>query len=89
MDVGRYEVRITPAARKELDRLPQQSRRRIEAAILGLAVEPRPSGCRKLQGVDDTYRIRVGNYRVIYHVYDAELVVLIVKVGDRKDIYRK
>ena len=89
MDIGRYEVRIAPAAQKELDRLPQKPRQRVERAILGLAVDPRPSGCRKLQGVDDTYRIRVGDYRVIYCVYDAELVVLIVKVGDRKDVYRK
>ena len=88
MDGGRYEVRIAPAARKEIDRLPRQPRERVESAIVALAHNPRPVGSCKLEGTDDTYRIRVGNYRVVYRVYDTELVVLIVKVGDRKDIYR-
>jgi mRNA interferase RelE/StbE len=89
MTSGAYEVQIAPAAQKELNRLPTQQRKRVEAAIVALAEIPRPNGCRKLQGIDDVYRIRVGNYRVIYRIYDNELVVLVVSVGDRKDIYRR
>ena len=89
MDHGRHDIQTTPAAQKEIDRLPRQSRARVEAAIANLADDPRPQGARNLHGtVENTYRVRVGNYRVIYRIYDAELVVLIVRVGDRKDIYR-
>jgi mRNA interferase RelE/StbE len=89
MDHGRYDIQITPAAQKELDRLSRPMRNRIDAAIVRLADNPRPQGVRKLQGTEeDTYRIRVGNYRVVYRIYDMELIVLIVRIGDRKDIYR-
>jgi mRNA interferase RelE/StbE len=87
MDQGRYELRITPAAQKEIDRLPSKQRTRVESAIEELAENPRPFGCLKMQGIDNTYRIRIGNYRVIYQIHDKELVVLVVAVGDRKDIY--
>jgi mRNA interferase RelE/StbE len=83
-----YEIRITPAAQKELERIPGKSRGRVEVAIVALAAEPRPPGSIKLRGLESTYRIRVGNYRVLYQVYDDELVVLVVKLGDRKDVYR-
>ena len=89
MSQGRYEIRITPSAQKEMDRLPGQQRGRVEAAIVALADYPRPVGSLKMQGVENTYRIRVGNYRIVYRVYDHELVVLVVAVGDRKDIYRR
>ena len=89
MDHGRYDIQITPAAQKELDRLSRPVRTRIDAAIIRLADNPRPHAVRKLQGTEeDTYRIRVGSYRVVYRIYDTELVVLIVRIGDRKDIYR-
>jgi mRNA interferase RelE/StbE len=88
MSNGRFELRITPAAQKEIDRLPKQARERVEVAILSLVDNPRPRGSKKLRGLKDTYRIRVGNYRVVYRVHDDELVILVVAVGDRKDIYR-
>jgi mRNA interferase RelE/StbE len=65
----------------------KKDRQRIVAAILGLSEEPRPSGCRKLSG-KDKYRIRSGDSRVVYAVQDVVLVVTIVKVGHRRDVYR-
>ena len=88
MGVGRYEVQILPSARKVVDRLPTAIRERVEAAIAALADQPRPRGSKKLKDADDTYRIRVGDYRVIYRIFDEALVIIIVKVGDRKDVYR-
>ena len=61
--------------------------RRLEEAISGLGEEPRPQGARKLQGVEDLYRIRVGDYRVIYQIQDKALVVLVVKIGHRGEVY--
>jgi mRNA interferase RelE/StbE len=89
MSHGHYDIRITPAARKELDRLPVQHRERVETVIVALADNPRPFGCLKLRGLENAYRLRVGNYRVLYRIYDNELVVLVVTIGDRKDIYRR
>jgi len=86
--VGRYSVLIKPSARKELEAVDlKKDRQRIVAAILSLADDPRPSGCRKLSG-KDKYRIRCGDYRVVYSVLDVILVVTIVKVGHRSDVYR-
>jgi mRNA interferase RelE/StbE len=86
--VGRYSVLIKPSARKELEAVDlKKDRQRIVAAILSLADDPRPSGCRKLSG-RDKYRIRCGDYRVVYSVQDVVLVVTIVRVGHRSDVYR-
>ena len=86
--MGRYSVLIKPSARKELEAVDlKKDRQRIVAAILSLADDPRPSGCRKLSG-KDKYRIRCGDYRVVYSVQDVILVVTIVKVGHRSDVYR-
>ena len=60
----------------------------VEAKIDGLANDPRPSGCKKLQGSDNEYRIRIGNYRVIYTIADVVKIVTIIKIADRKDAYR-
>ncbi len=57
-------------------------------AMLGLAREPRPMGVRKLAGADEAYRIRVGQYRIIYQIDDRAIFVLVLKVGNRKDIYK-
>jgi mRNA interferase RelE/StbE len=56
--------------------------------IQGLAVNPRPPGCRKLSGQDDVFRVRVGRYRVLYAIENRRLVIIVLKVGDRKDVYR-
>lgn len=83
-----YTVEITRTARKALDRIERPQRRRIEATIADLATDPRPHGSIKLTGLD-AYRVRVGNYRVVYTVADAVLTVTVVKVGHRGSIYRE
>jgi mRNA interferase RelE/StbE len=85
--VARYSVFIQPSAAKELEKLPVEQRRRIGKKIRSLADEPRPYGCEKLSG-DDLYRIRQGDYRVVYSIVDKVLVVLVVRVGHRRDVYR-
>jgi mRNA interferase RelE/StbE len=86
--VARYEVLIKPSARKELEAVGlKRDRQRIVAAILALADDPRPVGCRKLSG-RDKYRIRCGDYRVVYSVHDAILVVAVVKLGRHSDACR-
>ena len=84
-----YSVSITSSARRELSRIHGKDYVRIEAAIDALADDPRPTGCVKLAGDDNAWRIRVGDYRVVYEVHDKRLLVLVVRVGHRKDIYKK
>lgn len=83
-----YEVRLEPSAERALRKLPVPIRSRIGSRLDGLASNPRPSGCEKLGGVDDLYRVRVGDYRVVYRVSDEVLVVLVVTIGHRSDVYR-
>jgi mRNA interferase RelE/StbE len=86
--VARYDIFIKPSALKELEAVDsKKDRQRIVRVILSLAEEPRPSRCRKLSG-KDKYRVRSGPYRIIYAVQDAVLLVTIVKVGHRRDVYR-
>lgn len=84
-----YEIRFKPSAAEAVRRLPKHDQRRIIAKIEALAGDPRPPGCRKLTGEEDFYRVRVGDYRIIYRLEDKRLVVLIVKVGHREEIYRR
>ena len=85
-----YRIAIDRDAQKWLARLSDEKlRQRLVAAIDGLALNPRPTGVKKLKGFDRRYRIRVGDYRIIYEVRDGMLLVLILDVGDRKDIYRR
>jgi mRNA interferase RelE/StbE len=87
--VASYRVLIKASAAKEIEAVDQRKdRQRIVAAIRLLADNPRPAGCEKLAGEDDRYRIRVGRYRVIYSVGDGELLVIVIRVGHRKDVYR-
>lgn len=83
-----HAVRILPAALRALERLPPKDQRRLRRRIDALAEEPRPDGCRKLAGGDAEWRIRVGDYRVIYRVQDAELIVLVIRVAHRREVYR-
>ena len=86
--MARYDVFIKPSALKELEAVDsKKDRQRIVRAILSLAEDPRPSGCRKLSG-KDKYRIRSGQYRIVYAIEDAIFVVTIVKVGHRGEVYR-
>lgn len=85
--MARYEVRFRESVRKDLDPLPKRDVRRIVAAISALGDNPRPPPSRKLSG-SEKYRLRCGAYRVLYEIQDAVLVVCVVKVGHRKDVYR-
>jgi mRNA interferase RelE/StbE len=84
----RYEITIKPTAEKSLDAIPRPARRRIADALEGLRDDPRPAGVVKLAGAENLWRIRVGGYRVVYEIYDDRLVVLVLRVAHRKDVYR-
>ncbi|MCL1467545.1 type II toxin-antitoxin system RelE family toxin [Argonema galeatum] len=84
-----YQIEILPSAKRELDALPLQVRERIDKAFEALAINPRPPGVKAMQGYKGLLRIRVGKYRVIYRVEDDRLVVIIVQVGHRCDVYRR
>lgn len=84
-----YRVLIKPSAAKEVEAVDQKTdRQRIVASIRSLGEDPRPHGSEKLAGESDRYRLRVGRYRVIYSIEDRELLVFVVRVGNRKDVYR-
>ena len=82
-----YAVEILRAAQKQLAKIERQAQSRIIDSIKSLAANPRPSGCKKLSG-RPAWRIRIGAYRVIYEIHDDRLVVLVLSLGDRKDLYR-
>lgn len=82
-----YAIEILRAAQKELAKIDRQAQSRIIASIRGLATDPRPASCKKLSG-RSAWRIRIGAYRVIYEIHDNQLVVLIVTIGNRNDVYR-
>lgn len=84
-----YRVEIKASAVKEIAALPGREQRRVIRAIESLAAAPRPPGARKLSGSEDVYRVRVGDYRIIYQVFDKVLVVQVVRVGHRRDVYRR
>lgn len=83
-----YRLKIAESAKKDLSRLPSQERQRIGERIRALGEDPRPSGCAKLRGTSHSYRIRIGRYRVLYSVDDAEQCVVILRVKHRKEAYR-
>jgi len=82
-----YKIEIKKSAAKEIEKLPQKVLCRVIEKIKQLSVDPRPSGCKKLSG-EEKYRIRVGEYRVLYEIIDDTLVIYVVKVSHRKDVYR-
>jgi mRNA interferase RelE/StbE len=85
--VARYEILIKASAAKEIEDVPKRKdRRRIIERIRSLGDDPRPPGCQKLSG-QDKYRVRQGVYRIVYSIHDKSLVVQVVKVGHRKDVY--
>ena len=87
--MARYRILIKRSAKREIEGIAsRRDRRRVVDRILRLADDPRPPGCQKLSG-QDRYRVRQGNYRIIYSIEDDKLIVLVVKIGDRKDIYRE
>ena len=83
-----YSIEVSRSAEKTLKRLPKEDQKRVVESILSLAEDPHPRGARKLSGYDDVFRIRVGRYRILYSVSDAEVVIIVLKIGHRKDVYR-
>lgn len=83
-----YTVIIERSAVRDLKRLPPSIRCRVDAHIRGLAREPRPQGVEKLSGSECSYRIRVGDYRILYEIHDDILHVLVVKIAHRREVYR-
>ncbi|MBY0275467.1 type II toxin-antitoxin system RelE/ParE family toxin [Candidatus Binatia bacterium] len=83
-----YRVEVSATAERQIRKLPHADQVRVVSVIQTLATEPRPSGCRKLSGYDDVFRVRVGRYRVLYSVEGRRLIIIVLKVGDRKDVYR-
>ncbi|WP_427007960.1 type II toxin-antitoxin system RelE family toxin [Pseudarthrobacter sp. H2] len=81
-----YRVEFTTAAAKEIRKLDAGIRRRILARIADLERDPHPAGCKKLVGEDNAWRIRIGDYRVLYDVVDDSLVVTVVRVTHRRDV---
>jgi mRNA interferase RelE/StbE len=84
-----YRIDFKDSARRELTALPFALRKRIDARLLFLTENPRPVGIKKLAADEDLYRLRVGDYRIIYQIHDEVLLVLVVKVGPRREVYRK
>ncbi len=84
-----YRVEVAPAAVRQLRKPDAAARRRVRAAIELLADHPQPSGAKKLVGGDGEWRVRTGDHRIVYEVHDDVLLVLVVTVGHRRDIYRR
>ncbi len=84
-----FRIEVAPAAVRQLRTLDPAARRRVQAAIELLAGQPRPSGARKLVGGDGEWRVRTGDYRIVYEIDDDVLLVLVVAVGHCRDIYRR
>jgi mRNA interferase RelE/StbE len=85
--VAEYRVLIKPSAVKEFEAIPAKDRRRIVYRIQGLAEDPRPRGCEKL-ATSDRYRIHQGKYRILYEVRDDEVIVIVVRVATRGEVYK-
>lgn len=86
--MGTYQIEWKPSALRELRRIDRQMVHRIISAIDSLSSNPLPSGVKKLHGGDSTYRIRVGDYRVVFEVFADRLVIVVIRVRHRKDVYR-
>ena len=83
-----YRIEWRPAARRGLFWLERDAQTRVFRCVDALAGNPRPDGCRKLTGRENLYRVRVGDYRILYEVRDAVLVVLVVEIEHRREVYR-
>jgi mRNA interferase RelE/StbE len=83
--VASYSILMTRSAAKELERVPAKDRQRMVARIRSLAGNPRPVGAEKLSG-EDKYRLRQGDYRILYEIADSALIVTVVRIGNRRDV---
>ncbi|BBC22678.1 type II toxin-antitoxin system RelE family toxin [Pseudanabaena sp. ABRG5-3] len=82
-----YRIVIPKPAQKQLDNITKIERDRLIVTLRSLADDPRPNGVKKLKGYDNIYRVRIGDYRIIYEIKDRELIVLLLSVSHRKDAY--
>ncbi len=87
--MARLKVEISRTAERQLKKLLKTDQARVVRTILALADDPLPRGSRKLSGYDDVFRVRTGQYRVLYSVSKSKLIVVVLKVGHRKDVYRE
>jgi mRNA interferase RelE/StbE len=85
---ARYEVKLARRAERSLGTMERREQQRIRAALDLLADNPRPPNCVAMQGEDSAYRVRVGDYRIVYEVLDAVLLIQVVRVGHRREVYR-
>lgn len=84
-----YRIEVAPAAARQLRKLDHPARRRVQAAVELLAADPRPPGARKLVGGEGEWRVRTGDYRIVYEVHDRVLRVLVLAIGHRREVYRR
>ena len=84
-----YSIAFGKAAKRQFDKLPRPARQRLGDAIAELASDPRRTGVVKLSGEDGLYRVRGGDFRAIYQIQDERLLILVVKVGHRREVYRE
>lgn len=87
--MAKYSVEVKPPARKELEALPDELLARVVRKLDALADSPRPAGCRKLKGYEDQWRIRVGDWRVVYVIDDAAKLVSITRIAHRREVYER
>ena len=88
MSAGRYRVEFSRPAERQFRALPAEVQRRIAPRINALAQVPRPRGAEKLEGVEALYRLRIGDYRIVYQIREQVLLILVVRVGHRREVYR-
>ncbi len=86
--MSKYSVEIKQSAQKELDALDDQLFARMDRKILSLAANPRPAGCKKLRGYKDLWRIRIGDWRVVYIIDDDAKIVAVTRIAHRRDVYK-
>lgn len=85
----KYQLRIKKSAYKELSKMPKVTVLRISKVIDQFKTNPYPKGCKKFKGSENNYRVRVGDYRILYSIYDDVLIIEVVKIAHRKDVYKK
>jgi mRNA interferase RelE/StbE len=83
-----YTIQFKPLALRQLEKLPREAQRRLSIKIEALRVDPFPQGCKKMAAIPDTWRIRSGDYRVVYQVHRGVLLVLVLTIGHRREVYR-
>ena len=87
--MAKYKIEISATAEKQIRKLDKAQQTRVLRAVKSLSLEPRPPGTRKLRGYEDVYRIRVGTHRVLYSIESRRLLVIVLKVGHRRNVYRE